>query len=102
MNDAPLPFCNVPDGAQVVAGYQIITKPRGGYTVRTPNGLRSVGDYGTLRQATMAAHAAAAVADAEQQRVVDEQSMAQARESARIARGHRLLTAPGGYDEVRR
>ncbi len=87
------PFTNIGSNATIVAGgYQINAKDRGGFVLRTPNALRILGEYSTLQQATMAAHAAAAVADAERQRIADEQSMAQARESARIARGHRLPT----------
>jgi hypothetical protein len=94
MNEAP--FSNVMPGAEIVAGYQVIAKPHGGYTVRTPNGLHPVGEYSTLRQATMAAYAAAAVAEDERQRKADEQAAASAVEARRIARGVPMATAPRG------
>ena len=50
--------------AEIIAGHQVI-RLRGGYIVRTLDGLREVGTFSRRTQAEQAAHLAAAYAEAE-------------------------------------
>jgi hypothetical protein len=60
--------------AEIIANHQVI-RLRGGYIVRTLDGLREIGTFSRRVQAEMAAHVAAAFAAAEQERL-DELSAA--------------------------